>query len=403
MKTWWTTLVIIAALMLAAGFHMLTPHDPGWTPHVLFSGVCCTDGTRFADMDGDGRPDIVTSIEESGEAVILFSQSEGRWTSAIIGKGIIKRPEDTLPFDIDNDGDLDLLVSQENRSQKHTVCFNPGAGDSARKPEDWVCEDVPATKGKKSWLIAEPIRLSGGQMGFVIGGKENDERGPGSVALLIPGQKMRDLAGWTYLPLADAPQRVMTISVKDFNGDGIEDIAFVDGKGDGAGLSVLEQPLEATAPWTNRRLSQGVSQASFGLLRGDLIYSLEKAEGWSIVGYEPHGGVARTRRPLPSDYCDPRSFVIADFNSDKAEEFAVVCREVRYTNVRAYLISAAPDGGTNVTIVAPTPGNWFSRTKYDAVYAVDMDGDGDLDLLTDEETYGGVGQGVIWYENPGSK
>jgi hypothetical protein len=32
-----------------------------------------------------------------------------------------------------------------------------------------------------------------------------------------------------------------------------------------------------------------------------------------------------------------------------------------------------------------------------------MDQDGDLDLLTDEETYGGIGQGVLWYENPSSK
>ena len=50
MKRWWTTLAIIG--VLAAGFYMLTPHERGWAPHVLFSGVCCTDGTRFADMDG---------------------------------------------------------------------------------------------------------------------------------------------------------------------------------------------------------------------------------------------------------------------------------------------------------------------------------------------------------------
>ena len=150
MKTWWTTSVIVGALVLATFVYMLTPDGRGWIPHVLFSGVCCTDGTRVADMDGDGRPDIVTSIEESGEAVILFSQIDGGWTSATIGAGMIKRPEDTLPVDIERDGDLDLLISQENRSQKHTICFNPGNGDLARNAERWVCEIVPATKDKKS-------------------------------------------------------------------------------------------------------------------------------------------------------------------------------------------------------------------------------------------------------------
>jgi hypothetical protein len=37
-------------------------------------------------------------------------------------------------------------------------------------------------------------------------------------------------------------------------------------------------------------------------------------------------------------------------------------------------------------------------TKFDLVELVDLDGDGDLDVLTCEET---ENLGVIWYENPG--
>jgi hypothetical protein len=29
-----------------------------------------------------------------------------------------------------------------------------------------------------------------------------------------------------------------------------------------------------------------------------------------------------------------------------------------------------------------------------------LDGDGDLDVLTTEESQDGIGLGVIWYENP---
>ena len=191
MKTWWTTSVIVGALVLATFVYMLTPDGRGWIPHVLFSGVCCTDGTRVADLDGDGRPDIVTSIEESGEAVILFSENDGRWTPITIGAGKMRKPEDTLPFDVDGDGDLDLLVSQENHSLKHSVCFSPGLGNKARVAKNWVCEVVPATKDKKSWMWAEPIKLADGQQAFVIGGKDNDETGPGSIALLLPDSTKR--------------------------------------------------------------------------------------------------------------------------------------------------------------------------------------------------------------------
>ena len=40
--------------------------------------------------------------------------------------------------------------------------------------------------------------------------------------------------------------------------------------------------------------------------------------------------------------------------------------------------------------------------KFDRIELLDMDGDGDLDVLTCEENYGNnsKGLGVIWYENP---
>ncbi|HEX42024.1 MAG TPA: hypothetical protein ENN81_08185 [Phycisphaerales bacterium] len=38
--------------------------------------------------------------------------------------------------------------------------------------------------------------------------------------------------------------------------------------------------------------------------------------------------------------------------------------------------------------------------KFDRIELLDLDGDGDLDVLTCEEQHAGRGLGVIWYENP---
>jgi hypothetical protein len=57
----------------------------------------------------------------------------------------------------------------------------------------------------------------------------------------------------------------------------------------------------------------------------------------------------------------------------------------------------------------PTESNWewhnISGTegiKYDRIEIIDLDNDGDLDILTCEEKYGKnkQGLGVIWYKNP---
>ena len=56
---------------------------------------------------------------------------------------------------------------------------------------------------------------------------------------------------------------------------------------------------------------------------------------------------------------------------------------------------------------APHVANWTVRDvsgpageKFDRIELLDLDGDGDLDVLTCEERHENKGLGVIWYENP---
>jgi len=38
--------------------------------------------------------------------------------------------------------------------------------------------------------------------------------------------------------------------------------------------------------------------------------------------------------------------------------------------------------------------------KFDLIQFIDLDGDGDLDVINTEEATGGKGLRVVWYENP---
>jgi hypothetical protein len=62
--------------------------------------------------------------------------------------------------------------------------------------------------------------------------------------------------------------------------------------------------------------------------------------------------------------------------------------------------------GEHIRII-PFSGNWdfyklsgLKGRKFDLVTLIDLDGDGDLDVLTNDENEEGDGLGVVWYENP---
>jgi hypothetical protein len=385
-------IILTSVLTIVAGGCSYS--DPGWRRHTVFQGRCCTDGTRFADFDRDGAMDIVTSLEETGGATLLF-RTGSQWSPVTIGASAIKRPEDTLPVDVNGDGFPDLLASQENRSHKHTLCLNPGNAADARRPDRWRCSTVPASEGLRSWILAEPIRVPGAALAFVTAGKTSEDGKPGSVALLTGSGA--DPAGWRLQTLDEKAEWVMSMMVADINGDGREDVAFVDRKGWTQGLSWLEQPADPADPWPLHQVSSGVDGAMEGQRYGELFLSLEHAGRWQIVAYRLPDGRVAFRLPLPADWCEPRSFAMANFDGDPADEAAVLCTTTRNQSARALLLDL--DGG-EPRVIAATPGNYWSQTKYDVGHAVDMDGDSDLDLLTDEEVYGGEGLGVIWYENP---
>lgn len=388
------TCALIAAAVLTAHY-LLKPSDPGWRRHTIFQGPCCTDGTRFADFDQDGVADIVTSLEESGGATLLFRAGDA-WLPVTVGADTIKRPEDTLAVDINGDGYPDLLASQENRSQKHTLCLNPGNPADARIADRWECKTVPASEGQRSWVLAEPIRVPGASAAFVTAGKTDKNHGSGTIALLSGDGP--DIDRWLFQTLEEQAEWIMTMMVGDITGNGRDDVAFIDRKGWARGLNWLEQPAELGEPWLLHRVSGAVDGAMDGARYGDLFLSLEHSTGWEIVAYRLPEGNVTFRLPLPAGWCEPRSMVIANFDRDPDDEVAVLCTTTRFQMARIYMLDI--EGGAKPRVIAPTPGYWWSQTKYDVGHAVDMDGDGDLDLLTDEEVFDGNGLGVVWYENP---
>ncbi|MEI9865045.1 MAG: FG-GAP repeat protein [Limisphaerales bacterium] len=74
----------------AADTALLPPDGQPWPRHTIDAGIHGSDGTKLADINGDGLPDIVTSWENEGITRVYLNpglqQVKERWPQVTIGK-----------------------------------------------------------------------------------------------------------------------------------------------------------------------------------------------------------------------------------------------------------------------------------------------------------------------------
>jgi Concanavalin A-like lectin/glucanases superfamily/Chitobiase/beta-hexosaminidase C-terminal domain/FG-GAP-like repeat/Bacterial Ig-like domain len=84
------------------------PTSPGWATHLIASQGS-TNSMRVADLDGDGDIDVVTG-EHKGSLLVVVWENDGTGTfSPHTVDGGHESHFGTRPFDLDRDGDLDLV------------------------------------------------------------------------------------------------------------------------------------------------------------------------------------------------------------------------------------------------------------------------------------------------------
>ena len=127
-----------------------------WREHIIddeaLSGVTLrgADGLVMADLDGDGLQDIVSVHEDSHHVRVAFATHNPlHWKSITLAQGdLVHEVEDADVGDMDNDGDLDIVVAVEGGA---LVLFsNPGI--DARNPDKWQRHLPANTQGRGSFI-----------------------------------------------------------------------------------------------------------------------------------------------------------------------------------------------------------------------------------------------------------
>lgn len=407
---------------LAVSSDTLALRGRSWIPHLIDGDGQGADGTRLGDINRDGWVDIVTGWEKDGTTRLYLNPGpagvKGRWPRVIVGD--TPDVEDAILVDVDGDGRLDVVSSTEGDSRRILVHWGP-THEHLLERDAWQQADVTAVSGMTRWMFAEHLRLEGQHgISLVIGGRRGSDSRRSWLGLLQTPAAPRATAHWTWAPLVEM-EWTMTIHVEDMDADGDPDILFSDKLGLHRGVHWLENPgIDRSADstiWKQHRVGaetpERVMLLGVGDLDGDGLRDVLAPVSLRPVDKRApqiHGRLVWLRRldvsgrmweervlAIPAGTGNLKHVAIGDIDGDSRSDLVISCEHADGVRVGLYWLKGGDlsEPAWSAFDISGSPG-----TKFDLVHLLDLDDDGDLDVLTTEEKEGAGGLGVIWYENP---
>jgi hypothetical protein len=216
-----------------------------WVAHVVDGEGRGSDGTKLADLNGDGWPDVTTGWEEEGETrVYLNPGPKGKvrqpWPKVTVGK--TPSAEDAVFADLDGDGAPEVVSSTEGAAMRVFVQWGPKDRNQLLDAAAWRQQELPAATGLTRWMFIEPLQFDGRRgVDLIAGSKAGPAGRKGYLGWFESPENPRDLAAWRWHALAEAAW-VMSVELVDMDGDGDRDILYSDRMGPRRGIHWLENP-----------------------------------------------------------------------------------------------------------------------------------------------------------------
>jgi hypothetical protein len=387
--------------LIAIELCYMQPEPQTWSRHVIDNGQSGADGVRLADINRDGLPDITTGWEEEGITKVYlhpgYEDVTSRWPSVVAGPA--SSVEDAVFADLDGDGNMDVISSTEGENSKMLVHWGPS--QDILDPSNWQTDTIAASDGLTRWMFAVPLDL--------------DESGrPDSVVGWFHSTAdPRSLQHWAWHPISNATW-IMSLIAHDVNQDGHLDMVLSDRKpGSSNGVRWLQNPgakhlVEST--WDSHFIGAQGEEVMFmdmaDLDKDGLVDAIACERTHQRIIFFKKGDTTGLSWeayaiPIPEITGFAKAVKVADINMDGHQDIVFSANTMGdNTKTGVYWLSyqhSPKDENWNWHPVSGTEGY-----KFDRLELVDLDGDGDLDILTCEENYGpdSKGLGVIWYENP---
>jgi len=308
--------------------HPLAMTYPDWVGHGYspmhfdcdFFSAYYSGSILFADADGDGNLDVITTDAEGSDIAISLGNSQGQFD---YGNGISlnfscgdNTPVQAAVADMNGDGIPDLVaIYGTGYKPRGCVAVFLGQGDRGFAPP------IGTTAG-----VDVPHNFAVGDLnpdGFpdlVIANSESAQGPMGNLAVLLG----KGDGGFGPPAICAHPSPFARVVLGDFDGDGSLDLSFTDNQTLRVALGTGDGRFVATHAY---RLANGAGDTAAADFNGDGILDLV-----STFSVQPSGGVAvllgngdGTFQPEADFTTDENPAVaIGDFNGDGKPDIATV-------------------------------------------------------------------------------
>ncbi|MCX7750835.1 MAG: VCBS repeat-containing protein [Candidatus Bipolaricaulota bacterium] len=463
MKGW--TWLLLVPLLVAGAFYghdlLLGLHhpygrgspNPKWpalgTPWAMWPvdnpGDWLPNGLDSADVNGDGFPDLLVNYEFRGRIRVVLhpgrSLAHDRFWPAV-DVGFFPNAESAALGDLDGDGALDVVVAQgiEHHRGPSALRILWGEAGALRWHDGGP---LPASVGLGQYLYVRVADLDGDRFpDVVVGGRAarpaGGKRTPEALAGLprtgirlfrnprALGGDPRDPRAWAPLPIDPEVPSGHGFVLADLDRDGLLDLVVNTADWDtpdaeeavlvyrNPGPSALDRPWPALALYRSPEF-YGKEQVAVADLDGDgrldVVAQAEAAVHlfWNRSrGKELEFQHERIGKP-PALRWRSRPLAVADLNGDGLLD--IVGASIHRDGLLPRDVAALWWLEQTAEGWAPRVIKWgsgflglgtFNGEKWDQLMVLDVDGDGDLDLVANVEEMNRLRSllAVVWFENP---
>lgn len=391
--------------MIVALLAATTVGADSWRRHTIDATSRGADGVRLADVDGDGRLDVATGWEEGGLVRVYrhpdTDQVRQPWPSVTVGS--VTSPEDAVIVDVDQDGAIDVVSCCEGKTR--TVYWHRAPADVDRywDAAAWTTQTLTSGDQSQSWMFCLPLEATTRQSTLIIGSKGNAATISRLTMVAGNGAVSIDPRATTSIRSLCGAGWIMSLCGVDMDGDGDRDILFSDRKGPRRGVAWLEQPANpAQGDWLRHDLGGGDHEVMF-LDTADLtsdgvdeVVAATRSAGPIVFQCNSPGDPwTELMIPMPADCGTGKGIAIVDVDQNGRVDLVISCENAENKH-GVFWLSARTLDINGPWKMHPISGR-REGIKFDRLETLDLDADGDLDVLTCEER---DNLGVIWYENP---
>jgi hypothetical protein len=336
-------------------------------PLVINGATAGAHSVRTADFDGDGDLDVLSAARDSGQ--VIWYRNSGGPAPSFEPRPLPPVPGVYLAFpaDMNGDGKIDIVVAAVNDVNPSSVVAGAETGAEAGQNAD---ADAAAPLGTGSLLWFQ----------------NNGQPAPAFTA--------RTIAGALNYPVSAA--------ARDLDGDGDMDLVAAS-RDDNSIIWYASSggPLPTFAPRLITNAAAGAVSVDVGDVDrdgdADVVSASEDDDRILLHLNDGRGNFATTvvRPGTPQPEVDfAKSVRLADLDGDGALDIA-------YASEDQNLVGWYANNGARPPQWAPQPVTANNGVHVKFVTSADMDNDGDEDLISAWSGLGGQDTAVLWHRNGG--